>query len=174
MCRMARALLNQSHACEFTTPKTHMKLQPINTRSSQQGVTLIETMIGTAIFGILFLSLYAGISSGLAIIRTARENLRATQVMLEKMETIRLYSWDQVTQSGFVPSSFTAPFWPADASNGLQYHGTMVISAVPFSESYSADMRQVKVRVVWNSGNLVHRREMQTMISRHGLQNYIF
>ncbi len=137
-------------------------------------MTLIETLIGMAIFGILFISLYAGISSGLAIIRTARENLRATQVMLEKMETIRLYSWDQITQSGFVPPNFTAPFWPADGGSGLQYQGTLAISAVNFNESYSTDMRQVVVTVSWNSGSTVHRREMRTMVSRHGLQNYVF
>lgn len=137
-------------------------------------MTLIEVLIATAIFGILFVSLYAGISSGLAIIRNARENLRATQVMLEKMETIRLYSWDQVTQSGFVPASFTAPFWPADGGSGLQYQGSLTITNVAFSESYSSEMRQVIVSVSWNSGNLVHRREMRTMVSRHGLQNYVF
>ncbi len=151
-----------------------MKLISNPARSTNRAMTLIETMIGMAIFGILFISLYAGISSGLAIIRTARENLRATQVMLEKMETIRLYSWDQVTQSGFVPTSFTAPFWPADGGSGLQYQGTLTITNVSFTESYSTNMRQVVVSVRWNSGNIVHRREMRTMVSRHGLQNYIY
>jgi prepilin-type N-terminal cleavage/methylation domain-containing protein len=151
-----------------------MKLTFNKTRSSNRAMTLIETLIGMAIFGILFVSLYAGISSGLAIIRSARENLRATQVMLEKMETIRLYSWDQVTQSGFIPTSFSAPFWPADGGSGLQYQGTLTITNVTFNESYSAEMRQVVVSVTWNSGNLVHRREMRTLVSRYGLQNYVF
>ncbi len=151
-----------------------MKLTFKTARPSQRAMTLIETMIGMAIFGILFVSLYAGISSGLAIIRNARENLRATQVMLEKMETIRLYSWDQVNTSGFVPANFTAPFWPADGGSGLQYRGTLTITNVSFNESYASDMRQVVVTVNWNSGNIVHRREMRTMISRYGLQNYIF
>lgn len=151
-----------------------MKLTFNKTGASKRAMTLIETLIGMAIFGILFVSLYAGISSGLAIIRSARENLRATQVMLEKMETIRLYSWDQVTQSGFIPPSFSAPFWPADGGSGLQYQGTLTITNVAFNESYSAEMRQVIVSVTWNSGNLVHRREMRTMVSRYGLQNYVF
>jgi len=151
-----------------------MKLTFNKTGASKRAMTLIETLIGMAIFGILFVSLYAGISSGLAIIRSARENLRATQVMLEKMETIRLYSWDQVTQSGFIPPSFSAPFWPADGGSGLQYQGTLTITNVAFNESYSAEMRQVVVSVTWNSGNLVHRREMRTLVSRYGLQNYVF
>jgi len=137
-------------------------------------MTLVEVLIGMAIFGVLFISLYGGISSGLAIIRSARENLRATQVMLEKMETIRLYNWDQITQNGYIPVTFAAPYWPADGTNGLQYHGTMTITNVPFNESYSADMRQVVVNVNWRSGTVVHQREMRTMVSRHGLQNYIY
>lgn len=127
-----------------------------------------------AVFGVVFISLYAGISTGLGIIRSSREDLRATQVMLEKMETLRLYSWDQVVQPGFIPATFSAPFWPADGTNGLQYHGTMTITNVPFTESYSADLRQVVVMVNWDSGNLIHRRQMRTMIARHGLQNYIY
>jgi prepilin-type N-terminal cleavage/methylation domain-containing protein len=156
------------HAC------THMNLLSRQKRSGVSAMTLVEVLIGMAIFGVLFISLYGGISSGLAIIRSARENLRATQVMLEKMETIRLYNWDQVTQNGYVPVTFSAPYWPADGTNGLQYHGTMTITNVPFNESYSADMRQVVVNVNWRSGTIVHRREMRTMVSRHGLQNYIY
>ncbi|HEY1169809.1 MAG TPA: type II secretion system protein [Verrucomicrobiae bacterium] len=151
-----------------------MKLTLKSFAPRQAAMTLIETLIGMAVFGILFVSLYAGISSGMAIIRSARENLRATQVMLEKMETIRLYSWDQITQTGFVPATFTAPFWPADGNQGLQYNGTLTITNVTFNESYSADMRQVTVNLSWNSGNITHKREMKTMISRHGLQNYIY
>lgn len=137
-------------------------------------MTLVEVLIGMAIFGVLFVSLYGGISSGMAIIRNAREDLRATQVMLEKMETIRLYNWDQISQAGFVPSSFTAPYWPNDGTNGLQYYGTLTITNVTFNEAYSADMKQVVVSLNWRSGTIVHKREMRTMVSRYGLQNYIY
>lgn len=151
-----------------------MKFKLKSRRATAEAMTLIEVLIGMAIFGILFISLYGGISSGLAIIRNAREDLRATQVMLEKMETIRLYNWDQVTQNGYIPTTFTAPYWPQDGTNGLQYYGTMLITNVVFNESYSTNMRQVVVSVNWRSGTIVHRREMRTMVSRHGLQNYIY
>jgi prepilin-type N-terminal cleavage/methylation domain-containing protein len=137
-------------------------------------MTLIELMIGLSIFGILFISLYGGISSGVGIIRTARENLRATQVMLEKMETIRLYSWDQLNQSGFIPTTFTSPYWPAETNSGLQYQGTLTITNVSFNEAYSSDMRQVTVTVSWYSGTIQHQRQMRTYVSRYGLQNYVY
>lgn len=151
-----------------------MKLSHILPRSRANGMTLVELLIGVSLFGILFLSLYGGISSGVAVIRSSRENLRATQVMLEKMETIRLYNWDQLNQTGFIPATFTAPYWPADTNSGLQYQGTMTIADVPFSEAYSADMRQVTVTVNWYSGATQHQRRMRTFVSRFGLQNYIY
>jgi len=137
-------------------------------------MTLIELLIGLSIFGILFVSLYGGISSGVGIIRSAREDLRATQVMLEKMETIRLYNWDQLNQSGFVPTTFSAAYWPADTNSGLQYQGTVTITNVSFNEAYSSDMRQVTVTVSWHSGLIQHQRQMRTFVSRYGLQNYVY
>lgn len=151
-----------------------MRLSNIKPRRCASGMTLIELLIGLSIFGILFVSLYGGISSGVGIIRSAREDLRATQVMLEKMETIRLYSWDQLNQSGFVPNTFSAAYWPADTNSGLQYQGTVTITNVSFNEVYSSDMRQVTVTVTWRSGLVQHQRQMRTFVSRYGLQNYVY
>lgn len=151
-----------------------IKLSRHQPKQRTYAFTLIEVLVGTAIFGIMFTSLYAGLSSGLAVIRSNRENLRATQIMLEKMETIRLYNWDQVNSNGFIPVAFSAPYWPNDGSNGMQYHGTMSVTNVPFTLSYSTNMRQVILNISWHSGSVTHQREMRTYISRYGLQNYIY
>ncbi|MEW6306312.1 MAG: hypothetical protein AB1705_22835 [Verrucomicrobiota bacterium] len=136
--------------------------------------TLAEIMIAVAMVSIMFVSLYGGISSGFSIIQAARENLRGTQIMLEKMETVRLYSWDQVNSNGFVPCEFTASFYPGHTNSGILYSGTMEVTNVPFSEVYSPDMRLIIMKIQWNSGNVVRKREMRTYIARHGLQNYIY
>ena len=73
----------------------------------ERAMTLVEVLIAVVGVGILMVTLYAAISQGFAIIQTARENLRATQVLQEKMETMRVYNWDQITTPGFVPSTFT-------------------------------------------------------------------
>ena len=57
-------------------------------------------MISVLIVGTLILSLYAGFSQGFSIIQTSRENLRATQILVQRMETIRLYTWSQVLDTG--------------------------------------------------------------------------
>ncbi|MGZ5543871.1 MAG: type IV pilus modification PilV family protein, partial [Limisphaerales bacterium] len=71
--------------------------------------TLVEAMVGLAVVAFALVSLYAGITYGMSLTEVTRENLRATQLVLEKFETIRLYTWDQLNGvNGFViPTGFT-------------------------------------------------------------------
>jgi len=137
--------------------------------------TLIEVLVAVAISGIVFVGLYSGISSGFAIVELARENLRAGQILQEKMETIRLYTWSQITTAGFVPTNFTDVFFTSTQSaSGLTYTGRVTIASAPISESYSNDMKSVTVQVTWTSAGVIRSRDMQTLVSRYGLQNYIY
>jgi prepilin-type N-terminal cleavage/methylation domain-containing protein len=152
--------------------------------------SLIEVMISVAIIGIMFVSLYGGIASGFAVINLARENLRATQIILEKMEAIRLYSWDQVNSNGFIPSTFSASFFPAvpkgtnssdtnsvsSESGGTVYYGSVAIKDVDedVPSAYAPNMRRVIIGITWKSGNVEHSREMETFVSEHGLQRYVY
>jgi prepilin-type N-terminal cleavage/methylation domain-containing protein len=60
------------------------------TPSGGAAFTLIEVLVATLLIGIAFVSLYAGVSSALVQVQLAREDLRATQVLLEKSELLRL------------------------------------------------------------------------------------
>jgi len=132
-------------------------------------------MVATALISVSFISLYAAIAYGFSAVEVSRENLRATQVILEKMETLRLYSWDQINTPGFVPSTFDAPFNPStNATGGFLFQGTVIFTNAPLAESYSSDLRLVLVTVNWTSGNVPRSRQMATLVSRYGLQNYIY
>lgn len=137
--------------------------------------SLIEVLTALGLVGILFLSVYTGLGTGFAVIGVARENLRATQVMQEKLETLRLYSWDQINSNGFIPKTFTAPYQPGGGTNsGLIYNGTLTLTNFPGTESYCTNMRLVTVELKWTSGSAPRTRQMQTAVSRYGLQNYIY
>ena len=157
--------------------------------------SLVEVIVCTAIVSIALVSLYGGISSGFAVINVARENLRGNQVLVEKLETIRLYNWDQINSNGFIPATFTAPFFPSVITNlvgtnadgslkyanytnntggGLTYFGTVTITNAPFTTPYSTNLRMVTVSLVWTNSNVPRHRQMQTLISANGLQDYIF
>ena len=145
--------------------------------SCRAAFTLVEVMMGVLITAAMFSSLYLGLGQGFAVIQTARENLRATQILQERMETIRLYTWDQMNASGFIPATFTAPYDAAStqSTGGLVYTGTITISAAPMTESYAGDHKLVTVGLNWASSTTTqHRRQMSTIVSRYGLHNYYY
>ena len=110
-------------------------------------------------------------------LRMARENQRATQIILEKVETIRLYTWDQVNSNGFVPRTFTDYYDPQalSGSRGVLYSGTMAITNVPFSTSYSTNLRHLTVTLSWNTAGTMPRfRTLSTLVAKDGLQNYVY
>ena len=141
----------------------------------QRAFSLIETMMAVVVVGTVFFALYSGISFGFATIGFSREELRATQILAEKMETIRLYNWTQVNSNGFIPASFTAPFdTTTNGSGGITYTGTVMIATPPMTEAYSNDLRLVTVQVQWRSARVLRQRSMSTLVSRYGLQSYIY
>jgi hypothetical protein len=135
----------------------------------------VEVVFAMAMAAVMFLALYSGLAGGFAIMRLTRENTRATQIMVEKMETIRLYTFDQICDSNFIPLSFTASYYPMGGTNcGTLYYGTVMIAPVPMSVSYADDMRKVSVRLNWTTGKLPRTRMISTYVSRYGLQNYVY
>ncbi|MDX1952102.1 MAG: type II secretion system protein [Verrucomicrobiota bacterium] len=147
---------------------------------SSYAFTLMEMLVSVAIIGILFVSFYVGIASGFGVVNLARENLRANQIALEKMETIRLYTWEQINSNGFIPPTFTAPFHPPVAgetnntNSSFVYYGNVTIENAPVASAYSNNMRLVTVTVLWTNSGTARTRSMQTLVSEHGMQNYIY
>jgi prepilin-type N-terminal cleavage/methylation domain-containing protein len=171
-----------------------MKL-PSKREQGRAAFTITEVVIAIAIVSIAFVSLYGGIASSFGVLSVARENLRANQIMVEKLETIRLYNWDQINSNGFISPTFTAPFFPTvitnvsgtnqdgtprytmytnGSSGGVTYHGEVSVTNAPVSAAYASSMRLVTVSLVWTNGDVARHRTMQTLISANGLQDYIF
>jgi hypothetical protein len=74
--------------------------------------SFIEVLVASAICGIMFLTLYAGFSSGFVILQLSRENLRGTQILQEKLETIRPTT-GSAHEYAFVPE-FRRSFYPRE------------------------------------------------------------
>jgi hypothetical protein len=114
-----------------------------------------------------------------------RENLRATQVMMQKMEAIRLFKWSQINDTNnYLKPMFVERYDPQDPSKnnrGASYTGYMQ-ARVPnpgvLPEAYRTNMRTITVTVYWTNYNgskpIVHKREMETRVARNGMQNYIW
>ncbi|MDB6054783.1 MAG: hypothetical protein JWN25_2306 [Verrucomicrobiales bacterium] len=148
----------------------------IRSKRVQSAFTLIEVMVGVMLLAILLPSFYLGLSQGFSVVRVTRENLRANQILQEKMEVIRLYTFDQICSNGFVPTSFTAYADPISTqTNGLMiYTGQITITNTSMTESYASDHKKVTVTLTWPSGNIQRQREVTTTVSKYGLHNYYY
>ena len=144
--------------------------------SSRRAFTLIEVVMGAGLAGMLALTLYSAIGQSFAVVNVTRENLRATQIIEEKMEVIRLIKWEDLTTSGFVPSSTTEFYDPSGGAGkkGAAYTLTASIAAAPISDSYASNLKLVTVTARWTSNGVQRQRTMQTFASRWGLQNYVY
>ena len=134
--------------------------------------SLIEVMFATVIIAVVFVSLYVAISQGFGVVQVARENLRATQIMQEQVEILRILNWDQITTNP-PPWNFNASFYPANLTNqGVVYSGSVNLTNAPVSSTYATDVRLAVVSLSWMSGNVSRRRELRTLVSHYGLHNY--
>lgn len=137
--------------------------------------TLPEVMLSIAVMSVLVVGLYVGLGQGFAVVQITRENLRATQILQEETEVIRLYSWDQVL-ANYIPATTTWTFYPqgGTGNQGITYTGTVTVAAAPMTESYAADHRLVTFTLNWTSGSIQRTRQMTTLVSKYGLQNYVY
>jgi hypothetical protein len=148
---------------------------PTKTLLPNRGFALVEIMIGGCILGFSVVSLYGAFSFGFTLLRLSQENVRADQILVQKLETLRLYDWSQAqltTAGGVIPPSFTDSFAPGTTAPGAVYNGNIAITPAPVSGSYSNTLRQVTVALSWISGNITRTRSMSTLVSQYGIQNY--
>jgi type II secretory pathway pseudopilin PulG len=156
--------------------------QKTKSRATEGGTTLVEIVISMGVLGIVSTSIFAGFTFGFNVVKISRDELRATQILHEQMERIRLYSWDQIAkQTNFVKTSFSAPLGLTGATyftgrivvTNAEVYNSASNSHVPMPEVYGKNLREVIVTLNWTNNNLPRSREARTYISRYGLQNYI-
>ncbi len=137
---------------------------------------MAELLVAVLILATMVVSLYAGFSASYAVVRTSREELRATQILMRQVEALRLCPWSQLSNLS-LQESFD-PIHAADGSGGMIYSVTVTNAPVSISDGgpYTNDMRLLTVTVWWTNFNgdmpVVHSRQMQTHVARYGMQNY--
>jgi hypothetical protein len=147
----------------------------------------VELLIGAGMAAIVYAAVFCGVSQTFRILNSSRENLRATQIIVSRLEGIRLEAWttNQLFNTAFVPTNFTEYFYPqglnSTTNEGTIYGGTVAIKVSPTmsnTPSYSSNLAQVTVTVNWTNGvsgiTNVHTRTMTTYVAQYGLQNYVW
>ena len=161
-----------------------MRIGIFNKKRRQQAWSLAEVMISVVILAIVFVSLFVAFSYGFTVIRTTREDLRATQILTQKIEAIRLCTWAQLAT---MPTTFTDTYATIGTTNSSSLIYTGSISqgqngSLPNGSSgYRDQVKLITVTVTWktpgisrNDPAVTHTRSMQTQSAMYGLQNYLF
>src|SRR5689334_7324482 len=121
-------------------------------RSVGQGAyTLPELLVATFVTGVFVISLYAGFGSGFSLLRLAREDARATEIIQQKIETLRLCPWSDLPS---FPASFNEPYDPLASTNDPQamtFSGTILLTTPNISASYATNLRLVTITVFWTN-----------------------
>ena len=147
------------------------------TDARRRAFTLVETSVAMFLLGVVSVSLYGAYVSAMNTVRTARQDLRAAEILVDKMDTLRLLTFDDILSATNMPSTFLeymAPTKNSAAAKRPVFSGTVITDPGPSDVSYSNQLRRITIRVTWNPGNGRNRsREFVTLVSKDGLQNYI-
>jgi hypothetical protein len=135
-------------------------------------------MIGMAMFGVCFAALLTGMTTTVSMTEASRHETRASQILTEKLDTIRLYSWAQITTPGYIAPTFIATQFATNgipgARPGIIYTGRVTIADAPISEAYKTRLKLVTIEVSWVSGHRPVSSQMSSFISEYGMQSYIY
>lgn len=168
-----------------------MQIKRTSARSASAAYTFVEVMVAVAIIGIMTVVLYAGISISFGVIHRTRENLRATQILVQRVETVRLYNWDQLRFTGtpaWFQTNFVDQYDPIGAATnsggGAVYHGNISLtvpppaSVLPTTVSYRTNVALVTVTLRWTNSSgatfFPHQRTYETLVAKSGMQRYVF
>jgi prepilin-type N-terminal cleavage/methylation domain-containing protein len=150
-------------------------------KKHRSGFTLIEVAIATVVTAIAIMALYSGMTYSFAMVQLSRESERATQIILDQMERMRILTRAQIEDDQFCPPSFTERFYPdgADGEQGVEYtinifRESVPDEIIPAGVSYRDNMLMVRVEVRWMGGNVERVREMKTLVSSTGMQRYVY
>lgn len=163
-----------------------IKPTPVNERRRQgeRAYTLVEIMCAVVITAISASALFVGFNNGFALLRTTREDLRATQILMQKTEAVRMMTWDQLTNLNTI-GTFQEYFFPAGSgtnNGGTLFVGSLstlgVATNIPASVPYKGNLHLITITLQWTnyigSTAIPHSRQMQTLSALNGMQNYFY
>lgn len=143
--------------------------------------TLAEVVIAVGVLGVTLGAFFAALAGGLEIVDATRQELRATQILTQKTEAVRLCTWHELNT---LPSTFQDYYYTATTTNTtahLTYYGTISVTnanCIPNTVSYYTNIDLVTVSLVWTNylgmHAIAHSRSMSTLVAYYGLVNYLY
>lgn len=118
---------------------------PISAGLNQAGTTLIEATVATAICAIFLASIFTVNSGSMLTVKMSREAASASQVLQQRVESLRIANWHQITDAVWIKNNLlntTAP--GSDALRNLSEQVTFV----PYGSSTAGNTQLVRTNGV--------------------------
>jgi prepilin-type N-terminal cleavage/methylation domain-containing protein len=143
-------------------------------RKGASAFTLPESLVAMGVGAVMLTALYASFAYGYSTVKMCRQELRATQVMVEQTEKIRLIPWANLRS--FATNVYADPTDQASGGGGTLYTLTFntnkpVMSGLNYQTN---TMKLVTVSVTWTNGNVIRTNFMQTYFASNGLQTFVY
>jgi hypothetical protein len=98
----------------------------------EKGTTLIESVFAAGISALFLGSLFAMNTASMATIRMARDSACASQVLQQRIESLRIANWHQITNASWLRENLLN----ADAAGGSQLKEVSeVLMLIPYGSS---------------------------------------
>ena len=128
-------------------------------RGEQTGFALVECTIATAVSALFLGSLFLMNSSAMDTIKMARESACASQVLQQRIESMRIANWHQVTDASWLMTNLlnadapgaseTLTLVPYGSSNVGNTQLTRSSGAVSLVANNSALLGENAIKIIW-------------------------
>jgi prepilin-type N-terminal cleavage/methylation domain-containing protein len=137
--------------------------------AAQAGFNLIEVSIASLVVGVLVASVLTTLVHGFSILSRSRQTLSGNQIAQQHMETIRTYTWAQMTNNTYFSATNTT-------DGNITYSIFRSVTNYSNSTTYGTNyLKKVTVTVTWtNAPGKVMSNQLTTVISQGGLNDYFF
>ena len=105
------------------------------------GFTLVETVVATFLAAIMLSAVYGGMGAGFSMVKVTRENLRATQILLQRMEAIRLSPYQALQNPATYPTNSTDYYCPGQTNGGAGVAYSVTYNCAPGPSSLPPSYR---------------------------------
>jgi prepilin-type N-terminal cleavage/methylation domain-containing protein len=146
----------------------------VSPRNRISAFTLPEVLVAIGISSLMLSALYASFTFGYTEVKMCRQELRATQIMVEQMEMVRLLPITNLVN--FTTNVYADPIDQSAGGGGTVYSMKFTTNKVVMSGvNYQVNnMRLITATVTWTNGNIIRTNTMQTFFAKNGLQTYVY
>lgn len=148
-------------------------------KHKERGMSLIEMIVGIAIFIVVFTGLFAGFRLAISIIADSKAKTGALALLSQQLEFIKSIPYDSLGTQGGIPSG-TIPQTATSTLNVTRYTVRTLIQYVDQPQDglgvldangITADAKQAKVEVTWQDRDIPRSLSAVTVLSPVGIES---